>query len=62
MVWQRLVCANCAGPVAEGRCAVCRRARAGTPLGVPMRVLVLFACLLLALLAAFVVTAARATA
>lgn len=24
MTCDRLVCANCAGPVSEGRCAVCR--------------------------------------
>lgn len=28
MTCDRLVCANCAGPVAEGRCAVCRANRA----------------------------------
>ncbi|GGO97439.1 hypothetical protein [Wenjunlia tyrosinilytica] len=28
MTCDRLVCANCAGPVAEGRCAVCRASRA----------------------------------
>jgi hypothetical protein len=28
MTCDRLVCANCAGPVAEGRCAVCRAHRA----------------------------------
>ncbi|AEW94354.1 MULTISPECIES: hypothetical protein [Streptomycetaceae] len=27
MTCDRLVCANCAGPVAEGRCAVCRANR-----------------------------------
>ena len=27
MTCDRLVCANCAGPVAEGRCAVCRAHR-----------------------------------
>lgn len=28
MTCDRLVCANCAGPVAEGRCRVCRANRA----------------------------------
>lgn len=28
MSCEHLVCAQCAGPVAEGRCAVCRAARA----------------------------------
>jgi hypothetical protein len=28
MSCERLICAQCAGPVAEGRCAVCRAARA----------------------------------
>ncbi|MCF3963066.1 hypothetical protein [Streptomyces fuscigenes] len=27
MTYDRLVCANCAGPVSEGRCAVCRASR-----------------------------------
>ncbi len=27
MCCEHLVCANCAGPVSEGRCAVCRAAR-----------------------------------
>lgn len=27
MTCDRLVCANCAGPVSEGRCAVCRAER-----------------------------------
>lgn len=28
MTCDHLVCANCAGPVSEGRCAVCRAERA----------------------------------
>ena len=28
MSCEHLVCANCAGPVVEGRCSVCRAARA----------------------------------
>lgn len=27
MTYDRLVCANCAGPVSEGRCPVCRATR-----------------------------------
>ncbi|MFE0038910.1 hypothetical protein [Streptomyces sp. NPDC059015] len=27
MTYDRLVCANCAAPVAEGRCPVCRASR-----------------------------------
>ncbi|WP_436786819.1 hypothetical protein [Yinghuangia sp. YIM S10712] len=27
MTWEHLVCANCAGPVSEGRCRVCRASR-----------------------------------
>ncbi|MDQ1038291.1 hypothetical protein QFZ75_004707 [Streptomyces sp. V3I8] len=27
MTYDRLVCANCAGPVSEGRCRVCRANR-----------------------------------
>ncbi|GGY97305.1 hypothetical protein [Streptomyces nitrosporeus] len=27
MTYDRLVCANCAAPVAEGRCRVCRASR-----------------------------------
>ncbi|NYI06209.1 hypothetical protein [Allostreptomyces psammosilenae] len=27
MTSDRLVCANCAGPVSEGRCGVCRNSR-----------------------------------
>ena len=27
MTYDRLVCANCAGPVAEGRCPTCRASR-----------------------------------
>lgn len=26
-MWEHLVCANCAGPVSEGRCRVCRASR-----------------------------------
>lgn len=27
MTWEHLVCANCSGPVSEGRCPVCRASR-----------------------------------
>jgi hypothetical protein len=27
MTYDKLVCANCAGPVSEGRCPVCRASR-----------------------------------
>lgn len=27
MTWEHLVCANCSGPVSEGRCSVCRASR-----------------------------------
>jgi hypothetical protein len=29
MSCEHLICAQCAGPVSEGRCPVCREARAG---------------------------------
>ncbi|MFE5795921.1 hypothetical protein HHL19_00110 [Streptomyces sp. R302] len=56
MTYDRLVCANCAAPVAEGRCPVCRANRERlTPQGLsPAMVLTLVIALLgtLALLAA----------
>ncbi|MEU2549703.1 hypothetical protein [Streptomyces roseolus] len=56
MTYDRLVCANCAAPVAEGRCPVCRASRERlTPQGLsPAMVLTLVIALLgtLALLAA----------
>jgi hypothetical protein len=55
MTCDRLVCANCAGPVAEGRCAVCRANRARmhqeNPLGA------LTPAMLVALLAALIAVA-----
>ena len=30
MTYDRLVCANCAGPVSEGRCPVCRATENGS--------------------------------
>ncbi|WP_282697475.1 hypothetical protein [Streptomyces sp. CC208A] len=56
MTYDRLVCANCAAPVAEGRCPVCRASRERlAPQGLsPAMVLTLVIALLgtLALLAA----------
>ncbi|MEU8544686.1 hypothetical protein AB0C52_32610 [Streptomyces sp. NPDC048717] len=53
MTYDRLVCANCAAPVAEGRCPVCRanRERLPQPTGVTP-------AMLLALLVALVATTA----
>jgi hypothetical protein len=50
------VCANCAGPVAEGHCEVCRSARAdlhrhGSPLSASTLMIVLAVVLLLVALA-----------
>ncbi|MEU9860345.1 hypothetical protein AB0D99_05675 [Streptomyces sp. NPDC047971] len=57
MTYDRLVCANCAAPVAEGRCPVCRanRERLGPSAGLtPAMVLTLVIALvaMVALLAA----------
>ncbi|MBO0919076.1 hypothetical protein OG322_23385 [Streptomyces sp. NBC_01260] len=57
MTYDRLVCANCAAPVAEGRCPVCRASRARLeqqgqgPLGGmnPMMLIALLVVLLCAL-------------
>jgi hypothetical protein len=54
MSCEHLICAHCAGPVVEGRCAACRQARAevhhGHPqLGVPLLIMALIAMLLLML-------------
>ncbi|SCK56891.1 hypothetical protein H181DRAFT_05327 [Streptomyces sp. WMMB 714] len=52
MTCDRLVCANCAGPVSEGRCSVCRahreRLHRESPLGglSPMTLLTLLLALL----------------
>jgi hypothetical protein len=49
MCCERLVCANCAGPVSEARCPTCRASRAqvhGHGAGVPLE---LIAALLVAL-------------
>ena len=59
MCCEHLVCAACAGPVSEGRCATCRTAKAQVhqagPLGLPPQVVALLAALVVlvsALLAA----------
>ena len=52
MSCEHLICAQCAGPVSEGRCPVCRAARAGMHhhhAGQNM-ILPLFAVVLIALL------------
>jgi hypothetical protein len=54
MSCEHLICAHCAGPVVEGRCAACRQARAhvhhGQPgLGMPLLIMALIATLLLML-------------
>ncbi|QNP63563.1 hypothetical protein [Streptomyces genisteinicus] len=36
MTYDRLVCANCASPVAEGRCPVCRASRERLQQGGPL--------------------------
>jgi hypothetical protein len=55
MSCEHLICAQCAGPVAEGRCPVCQAARArlhhhsGPGLTVPLVAAVLLALLLMIL-------------
>ncbi|MFB7518009.1 hypothetical protein [Streptomyces sp. NPDC056144] len=52
MTYDRLVCANCAAPVAEGRCPVCRANRERlTPQGPTPAMLLTLAIALLAALA-----------
>jgi hypothetical protein len=52
MSCEHLICAQCAGPVSEGRCPVCREARAGMHHHHPGQsmILPLFAVVLIALL------------
>jgi hypothetical protein len=57
MCCEDLICARCAGPVAEGRCASCRSARASLHHGTfsvspQVLALIIAALLMLALLAA----------
>ena len=51
MSCEHLICANCAGPVVEGRCSVCRAARADIhhhgPPGLTPQLLVAVALILL---------------
>ncbi|MDQ0787306.1 hypothetical protein [Streptomyces sp. B3I8] len=59
MTYDRLVCANCAGPVSEGRCPVCRASRERMQRQSPftdLNPMVLIA-LLVALIAALVLVA-----
>ncbi|MFF4169989.1 hypothetical protein [Streptomyces sp. NPDC001744] len=52
MTYDRLVCANCAAPVAEGRCPVCRANRERlTPRGPSPAMLLTLAIALLAAIA-----------
>jgi hypothetical protein len=56
MSCEHLICAQCAGPVSEGRCTACRQARAkvhhhgGPNATVPLVALALLALLLLTLM------------
>jgi hypothetical protein len=51
MSCEHLICAQCAGPVVEGRCSVCRTARAEVHRGTPsLTSPLLIAALLLMLL------------
>jgi hypothetical protein len=52
MSCEHLICAQCAGPVSEGRCPVCRAARAGMHHhhGGQNMILPLFAVVVIALL------------
>ncbi|MDQ0813116.1 hypothetical protein QFZ63_004830 [Streptomyces sp. B3I7] len=62
MTYDRLVCANCAGPVSEGRCPVCRASRERLQRQSPftdLNPMVLIA-LLVALIAALVLVAHQA--
>lgn len=64
MTCDRLVCANCAGPVSEGRCSVCRAYRQRQHRESPLAALspaVLFG-LLLTLIAVALVAQRMATA
>ncbi|MGO8887809.1 MAG: hypothetical protein ACLPUO_18010 [Streptosporangiaceae bacterium] len=60
MSCEHLICARCAGPVSEGRCATCRAARThvhhtGPSFNVPVVVAALFVLLVLALAATHLV-------
>lgn len=56
MSCEHLICAHCAGPVVEGRCAACRQARAEVhhshpQLGVPLLIMMALIATLLLMLA-----------
>ncbi|MFE7135079.1 hypothetical protein ACFVIM_29895 [Streptomyces sp. NPDC057638] len=64
MTYDRLVCANCAAPVSEGRCPVCRASRERLQQqtgwsGLPALSPAALAILLILLLAALALLAAR---
>ncbi|MEU5163531.1 hypothetical protein AB0G74_28500 [Streptomyces sp. NPDC020875] len=61
MTYDRLVCANCAAPVSEGRCPVCRANRERLQQDGPLASLtpVALAALLIVLIAAVAVLATR---
>lgn len=55
-MWEHLVCANCAGPVSEGRCRVCRASRERmNRRGLPFSPAVMVALAALVVLAALLV-------
>ncbi len=55
-MWEHLVCANCAGPVSEGRCRVCRASRERMSReGLPVSPSLLVALAVLVVLAALLV-------
>jgi hypothetical protein len=64
MSCQRLVCANCARPVSEGACPTCRRARAELHSHSPWSAFspAVLVSLVLAVVAALLLTVAHATA
>ncbi len=64
MTYDRLVCANCAAPVAEGRCPVCRANRERLQQEGPFGALspVALVTLLVVLVAALALLAAHQTA
>lgn len=62
MIWSHLACAACAQPVAEGRCPVCRHARAQLGSSPLPAALVAALAVLLTLLACLALAAALAAA
>lgn len=57
MTYDRLVCANCASPVSEGRCPVCRASRERMQQDGPFGGLMLTPAALIALLVALIAVA-----